>query len=58
MVTLASHNKIHLLPLQANILIKIKITTQEVEGIEVEGEEEVMAPEEDKLQPFQVNLQV
>ena len=50
--------KIHLLKIQANTLIKIKITTQVVEGIEVEEEEEAMDQEEAKQQPHQVNLKV
>ena len=59
-VTIANHNKIkiHLLKIQANIQIKIKITTQVVEGIEVEEGEEVMDQEEDKQPPLQVNLKV
>ena len=59
-VTIAHHNKIkiHHLKIQANTQIKIKITTQEVEGIEVEEEGEVMGQEEDKHQPLQVNLKV
>ena len=59
-VTIANHNKIkiHLLKIQANTQIKTKITTQVVEGIEVEEEEEVMGQEEDKQLPLQVNLKV
>ena len=59
-VVLANHNKIkiHLLKIQANTLTKIKIIAQEVEGIEVEEEEEVTTKEEDKHQPLQVNLKV
>ena len=50
LVTIANHNKIkiHLLKIQANTQIKVKIITQEVEGIEVEEEGEVMAQEEYK----------
>ena len=59
-VTIANHNqvKIHLLKIQANTQNKIKITTQVVEGIEVEEEEEVMGQEEDNQPPIQVNLKV
>ena len=59
-VTIANHNKIkiHLLKIQANTQIKIKITTQVVEGIEVEEGEKVMDQEEDKQPPLQVNLKV
>ena len=46
-VTIANHDiiKIHLLKIQANNPIKTKITPQEVEGLEVEEEEEVMLQE-------------
>ena len=59
-VTIANHNKIkfHLLKIQANTQIKIKITTQEVEGIEVEEEGEVIGQEEERHQPLQLNLKV
>ena len=59
-VAIANHNKIkiHLLKIQANTRIKIKTTTQVVEGIEVEEEEEVMGQEEDEQPPLQVNLKV
>ena len=50
--------KIHLLKIQANIPIKIKTTTQVIEGIEVEEGEEAMGQEEDKQQSHQVNLKV
>ena len=57
-VTMANRNriKINLLKIQANT--KIKITTQEVEGIEVEEEEEVMGQEEDKPQHLQESLRL
>ena len=59
-VIIANHNKIqiHLLKIQANTQIKIQITTQVVEGIEVEEGEEVMDQEEDRQPPHQVNLKV
>ena len=58
-VAIATHKiKIHLLKIQANTLIKIKITTPVVEGIEVEEEEGAIGQEEDKQQPHQVNLKV
>ena len=58
-VAIANHKiKIHLLKIQANTPIKIKITTQVVEGIEVEEEEEALGQEEDKQQPHQVNPKV
>ena len=59
-VTIANHNKIqiHLLKIQANTQIKIRITTQVVEGIEVEEGKEVMDQEEDKQPPHQLNLKV
>ena len=59
-VTIANHHKIkiHHLKIQANITIKTKITPQEVEGLEVEEEEEVMLQEEDKQPLLQVNLKV
>ena len=60
MVTLAHKIKIkiHLLKIQANTITKIKITTQEVEAIEVEVEEEVMGQEEGSHQLLQVSLRV
>ena len=58
-VAIANHKiQIHLLKIQANIPIKIKIITQMVEGIEVEEEEEAIGQEEDKQLPHQVNLKV
>ena len=59
-VTIANHNKskIHLLKIQANNPIKTKITPQEVEGLEVDEEEEVMLQEEDKQLLLQVSLKV
>ena len=57
-VTIAHHKqiKINLLKIQANT--QIKITTQVVQGIGVEEEEEVMHQEEDKLLHLQVSLMV
>ena len=57
-VTIANNHKIktHLLKIQANKTIKTKITPQEVEGLEVEEEEEVMLQEEDKQPLLQVSL--
>ena len=57
-VTKAHHNtiKIHLLKIEANT--KIKIATQQVEGIGVEEEEEVLHQVEEKLLHLQESLRV
>ena len=57
-VTIAHHNKIkmHLFKIQANT--QIKITTQPVEGIGVEEEEEVIHQVEDKLLHLLESLKV